>query len=302
VAFLGVYGHVNVDHLLHVPALPASETTVPVNRSMVRLGGTAGNIASGATAMGVPTALASVVGSDFPPEFRRQLSAEGLDVTDVHTLDGPTPRVWVLAAPGGAHAAIIDQGVMGDAHQRPSLDYAWLSSTWVHFTTGNPEEWLTLARQADEAGKRVTVDPAQELGYRYSARTFERLLEAADLFVCNEHELPRALRLLNYGDPVQLLDHVPRILETRGVRGLRFLTQDLRLEIPACPLRGAPPTDATGAGDVLRSGLYAALHRGEEWSEALRAGATAAALFLEAGGERFPSWDDVRARRDAWHA
>lgn len=298
--FLGVYGHVNVDYILLLKALPGPETTLPVERTLVRLGGTGGNVARAATALGVPTSLAACVGDDFPPEYRRSLEAAGIDTTDLRHVPGTTSKVWILSVPNGPQSAVIDQGVMNDGVERPRLDYCWLNSTWVHFTTGNPPEWLAAAREAKRAGKHVAFDPAQELSYRYTSRTFEDLLNQSDLFLCNEHELPRALELLGYAAPEQLFDHTPRVLVTRGDRGTLLLTPTGRLEVPACPVRSAAGVEATGAGDAFRGGLYAALHRAQDWEKALRTAAAAAALFLEAGGERFPTWPHVEARLREW--
>ncbi len=298
--WLAVYGHVNIDYLLLVKRLPQSETTLPVEKSLVRLGGTGGNIARAAAALGVPTALAACVGDDFPAEYRAQLASGGIDLTDLKHVAGPTPKVWILSVPNGPQSAIIDQGVMGDGHQRPALDYAWMEGAWVHFTTGSPHDWAAVARDAREAKKHIAFDPAQELSYRYTSRVFEDLLNRSHVLWCNEHELPRALDLLGYGDPHQLFDHVERIIVTRGAQGTRLLTPKESHDVPACPVRGRDHVETTGAGDVLRAGVYAGLHRGQSWPEALRTGSCASSLFLEAQGERFPSWDAVAARRQEW--
>lgn len=299
-AFLAVYGHVNVDYILQVNSLPARDTTVPVVGELVRLGGTGGNVARAAASLGVPTALAACVGDDFPPEYRALLSTSGIDLTDLKKVAGPTPKIWILSTPDGGQSAIIDQGVMGDAYARPRLDLSMLDSNWTHFTTGSPKDWLPVARDAASARKHVAFDPAQELAYRYDPRTFEDFLNQTSLFFANEAELGRALRLLEYGDPVQLLDHAEALVVTRGAKGLRFVSEKERFELPACPVRGRDRVDAVGAGDVLRGGIYAGLHRRQGWPEALRTGAAAASLFLESGGQRFPAWNHVEERLSEW--
>lgn len=298
-AFLGVYGHVNLDHILLLDALPKPETTVPVRRTLVRLGGTGGNIARAAAALGVPTALAACVGDDFLAEHRRQLESGGIDLADLRHVPGSTPKVWLLSVPGGQQSAIIDQGVMADGVPRPKLDLAWLQSDWVHLTTGAPDDWLEVARQASEAGKSIAADPAQEIHYRWTGRNFERLLEHSDLFFCNASELEKALSLFSYGAPEQFLDHTERIIVTRGKSGVDLYERSGHTHIPACPLRG-PVRDTTGAGDAFRAGVYAGLHQGRDWVQAIRTGCATATLFLESGGERFPSGDDVQARLVEW--
>lgn len=297
--FLGVYGHVNVDYLLEVKQLPGAEQTVPVEREQVRLGGTAGNIARAAASLGVPVSLAAFIGDDFPEGFQRQLRTSTIDLTDLRHLDGPTPKVWILTIPEGSQAAVIDQGVMGDAFKRPVLDYTVLNSEWLHFTTGPPMEHYAAAKEAARLGKKVVFDPAQELGFRYDDRMFERFLNEADLFICNEAELGRALAKLGYADPQQLLDHADAVLVTRGAKGLRIYQGRKPVEIPACPPRTAP-RDTTGAGDVFRAGLYAGLYGGAALSEAAKWGAVAASLYLESSASSFPVLEALRARLAEW--
>lgn len=301
-AYLGVYGHVNVDHLLQVPQLPARELTVPVQKSTMRIGGTGGNLALAAASLGVPTALAACVGDDFPPEFRAQLAAAGIDLTDLRHVAGSTPRIWILTGADGTQGAIIDQGVEGDDVARPDLDVAWLDAEWVHLTTGYPPERLRVAREARNAGKKVAFDPAQELHYRWTSRTLEEALNRAELFLCNEHELERGLDALGYGDPAQLFDHVPHVLVTRGAKGSRLLSRTSKevIDVPACPVRGVDRLEPTGAGDTFRAGLYAGLQAGRTWQEAMRTGAVAASLFLETRGTRFPDLPAVEARLAEW--
>ncbi|HEX9817267.1 MAG TPA: PfkB family carbohydrate kinase [Candidatus Thermoplasmatota archaeon] len=298
--FLGVYGHVNVDYILQVKELPRAEQTVPVIRELVRLGGTAGNIARGAAFLSVPTAIASCVGEDFPPRFREELTAAGIDLVDFRQIPGPTPKIWIISSAKGEQSAVIDQGVMGDNHSRPRLDYTMLGSDWIHFTTGPAKDHFDIAKEASRIGKKVVFDPGQELSYRYPERDFERFLDLADVFICNKQELGIAQEKLGYGDPKQLLDHVDAIIGTRGSEGSVLYTERETININACPVRTQEAVDTVAAGDLYRAGLYAALREKRPLPEAMRWAAVAASVFLESHGTRWPSLDDVRRRRDEW--
>jgi nucleoside kinase len=300
VPFLGVYGHVNVDYILQVKELPRPEQTVPVIRELVRLGGTAGNIARGAAFLGVPTGLASCVGEDFPARFRDELAAASIDLVDFRQVKGPTPKIWILSSPNGEQSAVIDQGVMGDNHARPKLDYTMLGSDWLHFTTGPPKDHFEAAAEATRIGKKVVFDPGQELSYRYPDRQFEQFLNVADIFVCNQRELAIALEKLGYGDPIQLLDHADAVIATNGPKGSTLYTEKETVPVRACPVQVQDPVETVGAGDLFRAGLYAALREKQPLPEALRWASVAATLFLESHGTRFPSASDLLRRKDEW--
>jgi ribokinase len=302
VAFLGVYGHVNIDTILLLESLPTPGHTVPALDEFDRLGGTGGNVARAAATLGVPTALASFVGNDFPPQYRSLLEETGIDTTDVRVLEGRTPHVWVMTVPGKESVAVIDQGVQGGPLDKefPLLDYTMLNSDWLHVTTGAVPMHLAVVREAKRVGKRVVFDPAQELHYRYDDRTFERFLDASAYFICNDVELGHALGKLEYGDPVQLLDHVDGLIVTRGADGVDLYTTEGTVRLPACPVRAEHPPEATGAGDVFRGGVYAALHDGRDMQEALRWGSVASSLFLEADGAAFPRREALEVRLQEW--
>ena len=67
--FLGVFGHVNIDYIMNVTKLPEPNTCIQVDNVRKYYGGTGANIAMLASSLGVKTALASFVGSDFPEDF-----------------------------------------------------------------------------------------------------------------------------------------------------------------------------------------------------------------------------------------
>lgn len=301
-AFLGVYGHVNIDTILLVDDLPERGHTVPSLGEVDRIGGTAGTIARSAARLGVPTALAAFVGEDFPAEYHTHLEDLGIDLTDLRTRPGKTPHCWLVSVPGGDHVSVIDQGVYGDDGPFPLLDYTLLNSEWVHVTTGDVDMHMQVLRDAAKADRRTMFDPAQELHYRYDARNLERCLNDATVFICNDVELGHALDKLSYGDPVQLHDHVDTVLVTQGADGVDVRTDDGVQRVPACPVRGEHHPETTGAGDVFRGGLYAGLHDGATLPDAVRWGAVAASLYLEAEGAELPDTQALAARLDEWTA
>src|SRR5207249_10879304 len=109
--FLGVFGHVILDYIVNLEALPEPNTSVQILDRERFFGGTGGNIARIAAHLGVPTALASFVGGDFPPEYQEALSADGVDVADLRVVPGvDTPTAWIFSDRRGNQIAIVDQG------------------------------------------------------------------------------------------------------------------------------------------------------------------------------------------------
>ena len=279
---LVVVGHTNLDHFFHVGSLPATDRTVPLEDREVRLGGTAANIARVASRLGVRTSLVSQVGPDFPPEFRRMLLQEGIDLTAFRTVThARSPACFIVESAAGEQVTLIDQGPMGKDFGVPVPSALLARAGWVHLATGDPEYQLKILREARRLGLRVAADPAQEIHYRWRPEPLRTLLEGSELFFANRDELSRALALLRLDGVRDMLQIVPIVVETRGASGALAWTRAGSVKVPSARPRAI--RQVTGAGDGFRGGFYAGWFRGDPLQDCLRYGTWAAARWLERG-------------------
>lgn len=284
---LAVCGHTNLDVQLMVQELPRPGQSAPVLERRTVWGGTAANIARHAAGLGVPVRLWSRVGADFPPAWRDALAADGVDLAHLDVDEaGRTPTCFVLTDLVDQQAYCMDQGPMATMAAHPPsrrLVEGLGAGDWLHLATGDPQAYLGVAKHARDQGLGVAFDPGQELRFLYDARTFQRLLESADVYFCNEAEMQVAYGLMAYGDPVQLLDHVDAVVVTRGAKGAS-LYRSRKKPVHMAAQQVARVVDPTGAGDALRAGWYAALRRGQDLEGALRWGQAAGAAKVQVAG------------------
>ena len=279
---LVVVGHTNLDHFFRVDRLPATDRTVPLRDREVRLGGTAANIARVAAKLGVRTALASLVGPDFPSHFHHLLVREGVDLSGFETVPGTrSPAAFIVESTPGDQVTLIDQGPMESDHGTEVPRGVLSRAGWVHLATGNPDYQLRVLEVARRMGLRVTADPAQEIFYRWDSAHLHRLLSGCELFFANRAELAQALQLLRLRGMRQMLEIVPTVIETLGPRGATAWTRAGRVRVPASRSPGV--RQVTGAGDGFRGGFYAGWFRGDPLRDCLRYGSWAAARWLEKG-------------------
>ncbi len=297
VNFLGVYGHVILDYIANLEALPAPNTSVQILDRQRFFGGTGGNIARISARLGVRTALASFVGEDFPAEYREALEAEGVDLMDLRVVPGvSTPTAWIFTDRRGNQIAIVDQGPMKFAGKYEVLAHAVESSEVVHLGTGRPQYYLKIAALAAKLGKRIAFDPSQEIHYVYTATVFRRLLSRAQMFFGNEVEMKRALGFLRRKNPADLLEWVDVVVMTRGGKGSTILTKEGKIAVPA--IRSRKVVDVTGAGDAYRAGFYAGLSRGLDLFRCGLIGSAVAGFVIEKRGTQtnIPTWSQAVAR------
>ncbi len=293
--FLGIFGHAATDVILKVDELPGANTSVPVSSRKVRYGGTGANIAKAAGDMGVSTALISLVGDDFPCEFKEVLRDSGVDVTYLMEVEGEkTPTCWIVTDRRERQMAFIHQGAMGT-----DLDISGVIQgkfQRLHIGTGPPARYEMAVRHAFKTSVPVGFDPSQELKYVYRPETFLRFLRMSDIFFCNQGEFEIALEYIGGNSPDDLLEHVKTVVRTLGRDGSILYTRDGMTKIP--PFTPKRTVDPTGAGDAYRAGFYAGLFRGLGMEECCRAGSSRASFALEYHGpqEGRVTWDDVLTR------
>jgi sugar/nucleoside kinase (ribokinase family) len=297
--FLGVFGHVNIDYLMNVTKLPEPNTCIQVDNVRKFNGGTGANIAILASSLGVRTALASFVGSDFPEDFKTSLQNSGVDIRDLKEIeDYKTPTCRIMTDPENNQMGIMDQGPMGVMDEFGIARYTVENSQIIHVGTGRPRYYKRIMKLASEMKKPVFFDPAQEIHYVYDADSFKELLNMSGALFVNRSELATALRYLGEADENTLLDHVDMCIVTLGKDGSRIFLKNERIEIPA--IEPDRIVDPTGAGDAYRAGFYAGLSRGMDWKTCGLLGSSAASLILEVDGSVSKSldWNSVLERTE----
>ncbi len=302
--FLGIFGHTNMDFIMTLDKLPEPNTSVEVMSEKRYFGGTGANIARCCAALGVPVALASLVGGDFPVDFREALASEGVDISDLTVVqDSLTPTCWIMSDRDGNQFAVINQGPMKDPCRYSLQEHAIDSSEIIHFSTGRPEYYLRAADRARRAGKRIVFDPAQEIHYVYSTESFRGMIRGTEFFFCNESELAKALEFMEMSEPMELLEFTGNVVLTLGSRGcVIYAGNGEVLHIPAEKVDR--PVDPTGAGDAFRGGFYAALHRRLPLDMCGRVGSITAASVISfngpqpmpGGDDRYPDFDEALER------
>lgn len=244
-----VVGHSNIDVQIQLNQMPGPGVSSPVVSRRVVYGGTACNIARHAASLGVDVRLWSRVGPDFPLDWMQALEEDGVKLAFEE--GNATPTCFILTDAAGEQSYMMDQGAMAPPFEVPLsvLD----GVTQLHICTGDPASYLPLAKEANRQGIPVAFDPGQEIHFAYDSDSLEAMLNLSHTFWCNEAELEKAFQFMSYGDPVQLLDHVERVIVTRGENGADIYGLGAQ-HVPCTP---ANLVDPTGAGDAFRAGFYA---------------------------------------------
>ncbi len=276
--FLTVLGHINVDVVYELSRFPVKGQSINTGTVSEHFGGTAGNIALHASALGLKTAIGCYVGEDFSPEFRKLLLSSGVDCYDVIVVERErTPRCHVFNTPEGEQTYIIEQGAMASNKELPLWEKSVDSCIVAHVATGDPDRYLRAVR-----GRRYSFDPGQEINYRYTPRKFRMLLEDAETFFTNAVEMRMALKLTGAKNEKEIVKHCGMVIKTEGEKGTVVIQRDGRTTVPPCKVRKY--VDTIGAGDAFRAGYYASLEKGHGLIECVEFGNAMASIAIEGAG------------------
>lgn len=313
-----VVGSVNMDLVATADRLPAPGETVTGARFSRHHGGKGGNQAVAAARLGAVTAFVGAVGGDaFGEEARAALGAEGIDLTAVRTVPGPTGVALILvddrgenliAVASGANALLSPDDVLAAfAALVPAAGDVLLVGHEIPTATVK----ATL-RAASQAGATTILNPAPAAGLDRS------LFGDVDILTPNRGELAALV-----GEDVRRIGRAGRASERPEVAAATLLDRNSEGEgvrravivtLGAAGAvvveRGHEPrdlpapsviaVDSVGAGDAFNGALAASLAAGLGLEAAAsRAIAAAAASTTRPGArEGMPTADELEALID----
>ncbi|MBT2270524.1 carbohydrate kinase family protein [Rhodococcus qingshengii] len=278
---------------------------VPVGENFSpKLGGGPFNVAIALGRLGSDVGFVSRLSTDaFGDRMIDSLAASNVDTTGVERGPEPTTLAVVnLAADGGARYSFYLEGTADRQFALPKLPSARAFSFGTLSLVLEPgaSAYEALLHEAHARGRLTMVDPnirpaviSEPDAYR---RRFRSWLPAIDILKVSDDDA----KWLGSVDGAEWLhEGVGAVLLTRGGDGLRLITEELDVSVPAPAVDVA---DTIGAGDTVHGALLAYLDRHDaldvavvrgfseaDWSAALTFAARAAAVTVSRPGAD-PPW------------
>ncbi|MFL5686801.1 MAG: ribokinase [Chloroflexota bacterium] len=299
-----VVGSVNVDLAAHAERLPAPGETLTGATFSEHDGGKGANQAVAAARLGATTAFVGAVGRDaYGLRARAALDREGIDLTGLRTLDGPTGVALILvdargenmiSVASGANAALTAADVT-EALEALAPEVGDVVLVGHEIPTLAAKHALRLGRAA---GATTVFNPAPANGVDRS--TFG----LADVLTVNRIELATivaddaALSGRAAGADARPLEAARTLLQpnaagdgvadavvvTLGSAGAIVVTRDAEpIDLAA---REVGAIDAVGAGDTFAGAVAAGLAAGQDVTGAARRAVAAASISTKRAGAR----------------
>lgn len=274
-----VLGSTNLDLIGTVSRIPKPGETVPGHQFSMAAGGKGANQALAARRAGVEVRMFAAAGSDaFAAESLKLLRGDGVDLSHVRTVEGPTGIAMIFVDEAGENVIAIlpgANGTMGPADADAALAGLGIGSV------------LMLQQEIPQAATERALELAKAQGVVSILNTAPFLpttravAEQASIVIANETEFE-----LLTGAGLDRLDAAmadwarsqnQTVIVTLGPDGARAATPAGSFSVPAMRVE---PVDTVGAGDTFCGYLAAGLDQGLALEPAMRRAAVAASLAV----------------------
>lgn len=285
-----------------------SDDTAAAGAWRAHVAGAEANVAIGMARLGHHAQWVGGVGADdFGALVRRELRAEGVDVSDV-VVDAARPTGVMFVAQRTVDLARVDYRRAGSAgsvlrpdHLEPALARA---PRLVHVTGITPAlspesrdtvAWLVESGSATGALVSLDVNYRSRLWTRAEARdALEPLTRHTNVVIASEDELELVADAPTAEAGARnLLDRgVEQVVVKRGARGATAWTGEGRCDATALAVTAV---DTIGAGDAFTAGYLSGVVDGLTVSERLRRGNVLGAFCVSTRGDwrGLPSRDEL---------
>src|SRR5215468_2754512 len=226
--------------------------------------------------------------------FAHDIRAAGVGFETPPASDGPsTARCYILVTPDGERTMNTYLGAAQDLHPN-DIDADVIAATEITYLEGylwDPphakEAFLKAAKIAHGAGRLVALTLSDAFCVDRYRDEFLDLIrkKTVDLIFANERELHSLYETADFDSAVNALRNDVRLgVVTRSEKGCLVVTREETDAVNALPVERV--VDATGAGDLFAAGFMVGLSRGNDYRDAARLGALAAAEVIQHLGAR----------------
>jgi ribokinase len=281
-------GSLNVDLVVRVSRMPAAGETVTGSALERHLGGKGLNQAVAAARAGGEIALVGAAGTDDGGAWmREELLAEGIDISGVAEVTGPSGTAFIEVDSSGANRIVVIPGANGWlAPDYTSVEVTRLSGARVALAPLEvpPLAIVAALRSAQDAGMQTLLNtapvPADGLP--------DGILAASDVVIANEHEATLLTGITVDGRSTAHLacqrlrdEGAGAVIVTLGADGAAWTTADGEGYTPAFTVTAI---DTVAAGDAFCGVLAASLAADIPWERALLRASAAGALATTIAG------------------
>ena len=283
-------GHVLMDIRIFVDEFPRPDAEVKTDKLSLGGGGSAANVAVGASRLGIKSGFVGAIGFDtFGRVLLEELEHEGVDVTHVKVDTAINSGLTLIAVNKKGQVTMFGYTGASDKLFPLDLNKNYISSAeHVHITGLSFDTALAAAKMAKEAKVIVSFDPGRLMS-RLGLKGISPLLKYVDQILLNHEESRELTGIDKIEDAAKaLLKSGPKIvIIKKGADGIFAMTSNSKFTVSVYPVK---VIDTTGAGDAFSAGFITAQLEGKNLEASIEfANATANLKITKVGARALPT-------------
>jgi ribokinase len=283
-------GHVLMDIRIFVGEFPKADEEAKTDRLSLGGGGSAANVAVGASRLGVKSGFIGSIGFDtFGRVLLEELEHEGVDVAHVKVDTSTSSGLTVIAINNKGQVIMFGYTGASDKLFPSDLNKEYISSSeHVHITGLSFDTALAAAKIAKKANVTVSFDPGRLMS-KMGLKRLLPLLHYVDQILLNQEEARELTGVIELEKAAKAIikSGLKMVIIKRGPDGVFAMNHSKSFSVPAYPVK---VVDTTGAGDAFSAGFITAQLEGKNFEDSVEfANATANLKITRVGARALPS-------------
>jgi ribokinase len=283
-------GHVLMDIRIFVGEFPKADEEAKTDKLSLGGGGSAANVAVGASRLGVKSGFIGSIGFDtFGRVLLEELEHEGVDVAHVKVDTSTSSGLTVIAINNKGQVIMFGYTGASDKLFPSDLNKEYISSSeHVHITGLSFDTALAAAKIAKKANVTVSFDPGRLMS-KMGLKRLLPLLHYVDQILLNQEEARELTGVIELEKAAKAIikSGLKMVIIKRGPDGVFAMNHSKSFSVPAYPVK---VVDTTGAGDAFSAGFITAQLEGKNFEDSVEfANATANLKITRVGARALPS-------------
>ena len=283
-------GHVLMDIRIFIDEFPKADEEAKTDKLSLGGGGSAANVAVGASRLGVKSGFIGSIGFDtFGRVLLEELEHEGVDVAHVKVDTSTSSGLTVIAINNKGQVIMFGYTGASDKLFPSDLNKEYISSSeHVHITGLSFDTALAAAKIAKKANVTVSFDPGRLMS-KMGLKRLLPLLHYVDQILLNQEEAQELTGVIELEKATKaIITSGPKmVIIKRGPDGVFAMNHSKSFSVPAYPVK---VVDTTGAGDAFSAGFITAQLEGKSLEDSVEfANATANLKITRIGARALPN-------------
>jgi ribokinase len=279
-----------MDIRIFVGEFPEADEEAKTDKLSLGGGGSAANVAVGASRLGVKSGFIGSIGFDtFGRVLLEELEHEGVDVAHVKVDTSTSSGLTVIAINKKGQVMMFGYTGASDKLFPSDLNKNYISSSeHVHLTGLSFDTALAAAEIAKKANVTVSFDPGRLMS-RIGLKRLLPLLHYVDQILLNHEEARELTGVIELEKAAKaIIKSGPKmVIIKRGPDGVFAMNHSKSFSVPAYPVK---VVDTTGAGDAFSAGFITAQLEGKNFEDSVEfANATANLKITRIGARALPN-------------